>query len=81
MRLTGSVRKNDIVDRLISMAKIGVTQKPGDDDDNGCETNLAISYITEDMKCILRGLPGFASVVDWEKRLNGALKDFTFMNL
>ena len=80
VRLTGSVRKNDIVDRLIGMAKIGATHKPIDDGDDDCET-LAISYITEDVKRVLRRLPGFSSVVDWEKRLVGVLKDFTFMNL
>lgn len=81
VRLTGAVRKNDIVDRLIGMAKIGATHKPVDDGDDDCEASLSISYITEDVKRILRGLPGFSSVVDWEKRLNGILKDFTFMNL
>ena len=82
VRLTGSVRKNDIVDRLIGMAKIGATHKPSDDfDDDDCEASLAISYITDDVKSVLKGLPGFSSVVEWDKRLNGALKDFTFMNL
>ena len=31
VRLTGSVPKNDIVDRLIGMAKIGAMYKPSDD--------------------------------------------------
>ena len=30
VRLSGSVRKNDIVDRLIGMARIGATHKPSD---------------------------------------------------
>ena len=82
MRLTGSVQKNDIVDRLISMAKIGATHKPSDDySDDDCEASLAISYITDNVKCVLKRLPRFASVVEWDKRLNSVLKDFTFMNL
>ena len=64
------------------MAKIGVTHKPSDDySDGDCEASLAISYITEDVKHILKGLPRFASVIKWDKRLNGVLKDFTFTNL
>ena len=77
------MQKNDIVDRLISMAKIRAMHKPSNDysDDDDCEANLAISYITEDVKRVLKGLPRFASVVEWGKRLNGVLKNFTFMNL
>ena len=59
VRLTGSVRKNDIVDRLISMAKIRAMHKPSNDysDDDDCEASLAMSYITEDVKRVLKGLP------------------------
>ena len=82
VRLTGSGKKNDIVDRLIGMAKIGATHKPSDDySDDDCEASLAISYITEDVKRVLKGLSRFAGVVEWGKRLNGVLRDFTFMNL
>ena len=82
VRLNGSVRKNDIVDRLIGMAMIGATHKPSDDyDDDDCEASLAISYITDDVKRVLKELPGFSSVIEWGKRLNGVLKDFMFMNL
>ena len=62
------------------MAKIEAMHKPIDDGDDDCKT-LVILYITEDIKRILRRLPGFSSVVDWEKRIIGVLKDFTFMNL
>ena len=50
-------------------SKIGVTHKPSDDyDDGNFEISLAILYITDDVKCVLRGgLPGFCSVVDWGK--------------
>ena len=47
MLLTGSVQKNDIVDRLISiiMAEIGVMHKFSDDySDDDFEASLAISY-------------------------------------
>ena len=45
MLLTGSVQKNDIVDRLIGMAKIGAMHKPSNDhSDDDCEASLAISY-------------------------------------
>ena len=64
MLLIGSVQKNDIVDRLISMAKIEATHKPSDDcSDDDCKATLAISYITEDIKRILKGLPRFADGV------------------
>ena len=65
VQLTGSVRKNDIVDRLIGMAKIGATHKPSDDySDDDCEASLAISYITKDVKRVLKGLPRFAGVIE-----------------
>ena len=68
VRLTGSVWKNDIVDMLIDTAKIGAMHKPSDDySDDDCEASLAISYITDDVKCVLKGLPRFASVVEWDK--------------
>ena len=63
VRLTGSSRKVDIVDRLIGMARIG------------------ISYITDEVRSALHSLPAFSSVKEWNKKLNGVLKDFTFMNL
>ena len=38
--LTGSVQKNDMVDRLIGMAKIGATHKrSGDYSDDDCEAS------------------------------------------
>ena len=58
MQLNDSVQKNDIVDRLIGI-KVGATHKPSDDyDDGNFEISLAILYITDDVKCVLRdGLP------------------------
>ena len=56
VRLTGSLQKKDIVDRLIGMAKIGATHKRSDDySDDDCEANLTISYITDNVKCVLKG--------------------------
>ena len=50
------MRKNGIVDSLISMAKIGATHKPSNDySDDDCEADLTISYITEDVKHVLKG--------------------------
>ena len=79
VRLTGAVRKNDIIERLIGMAKIGVTRKPACDDDS--EALLSISYLTKDVKRVLNDLPAFSSVVQWGKQLKGVLNDFTFINL
>ena len=64
------------------MARIGATHKPSDNcnDDDG-EANLAISYITDSVKRVLKALPSFSSVVEWDKRLKDVLKNFTFMNL
>ena len=79
VRLSGLVRKNDIVNRLIGMARIGATHKPSDNcDDDDSEASLAISYITDGVKRVLKALP---SVVEWDKRLKDVLKDFSLMNL
>ena len=40
-----------------------------------------ISYITNEVRGALRGLPEFLCVKEWNKKLTGVLKDFTFMNL
>ena len=73
--------KNDIIERLIGMAKIGVTRKT-------CvwwwqfwSTFLSISYLTKDVKCVLNDLPTFSIIVQWGKQLKDVLNDFTFMNL
>ena len=52
VRLTGAVRKNDIIKRLIGMAKIAATHKPSCDDDDS-EALLSISYLTKDVKRVL----------------------------
>ena len=78
VRLTGSSRKADIVERLIGMARIGATRDDSLDD----ETDFSgISYVTLEVREVLRRLPAFSSVKEWSKKLKGVLKDFTFMNL
>ena len=62
MRLTGAMRKNKIIERLIGMAKIGATRRPVCDDNN-LDTLVSISYLTEDVKHILNDFPAFSSLV------------------
>ena len=65
VKLTGSSRKVDIVDRLISMAKIGAVQDVSADSepDNNA---TGISYITDQIKAVLQRLPTFESVTEWK---------------
>ena len=48
------------------MAKIGATRKPVCDNDDDSEAILSISYLSENVKCLLNDLPVFSSVVEWE---------------
>ena len=77
VRLTGSIRKDDIIDRIMGMARIGALQCGNPESDD----ITTISYLTEETKCVLRSLPSFASVTWWEKKLSGILMEFTLMNL
>ena len=45
------------------------------------DATIAISYLTNGVKCVLKNLPPFSSVTEWNKNSNGILKDFAFMNL
>ena len=65
MRLTGSSRKHDIIDHLIAMGKIGAIRDPSMDDGE-----VMISYITDEVKEVLRSLPPFESVKDWCKDIS-----------
>ena len=78
VRLTGSSRKADMVERLIGMSRIGATK---DESLNKEKDIVGISYITDEVKSVLEDLPAFSSIKDWSKKLSGVLKDFTFMNL
>ena len=71
IRLTGSSRKGDIIERLIVMACIGAIKKYAQREEGGNE--IAITYLTEEVKGVLRTLPPFSSVVDWRKSLGGIL--------
>jgi len=73
VRLTGSSRKHDIVDRLIAMGKIGAVRDPSMDDGE-----VTISYITEEVKEVLQSL--FESVKGWCKDMS-VLSNFTLINL
>ena len=78
VRLAGSSRKADIVDRMIGMARIGAIR----DESLAEESDFCgISYITSEVRDVLRGLPEFSRVKEWSKKLKDVLKDFTFMNL
>ena len=59
----------------MAMAQIGAIQKH-----HTREEDVNISYLTQDIKEVLRCLPPFSSVSEWGKKLD-SLKDFTFMNL
>ena len=75
VRLTGSSRKLDIIDRLIAMGKIGAIRDPSMDDGE-----VTISYITDEVKGVLRSLPPFESVKDWCKDIS-TLSNFSLINL
>ena len=77
VRLTGSKRKADIIERLINMAKMGLVRL--DEDDDGDVP--ALTYVTDEVKELLRSLPKFDAVDLWSKTVRGVLTDFTFMNL
>ena len=78
IKLTGSSKKAEVIDRMLAMSRIGAIRghrtSKGDD--------ASITYITEETKNVLKALPPFSSVTEhWSKRLDSTLKDFTFMNL
>ena len=78
IRLTGATRKQDIIERLMCMARIGAIQgNVATDSGDTC----AISYLTDETKRDIRELPSFSSVTNWTKNLAGLLMEFTFMNL
>lgn len=78
IRLTGATRKQDIIESLMCMARIGAIQEDESaDSDDAC----AISYLTDETKRDIQELPSFSSVTNWTKNLAGMLVEFTFMNL
>ena len=79
VRLTGAVRKGDIAERLLGMARIGALNKEAFS--NNDTTPVSISYLTDEVKRILSELPPFSRVTQWSKILKGVLKEFICMNL
>ena len=57
--LTGSLRKDDIIKRMMGIARIGALQYESDARSDNIRT---ISYLDEDTKHIISSLPAFMSV-------------------
>ena len=78
IKLTGSSKKSEVIDRMFAMAHIGAIrgQRSSEGDDI-----TSMMYINEATKSVLKALSSFTSVKEWSKVLRGILKDFTFMNL
>ena len=74
VKLAGSSRKADIVDRLLAMAKIRAVRDKLFDD-NTANDFTGISYITDEVRNIMKQLPLFESVIKWKKELKRILKD------
>jgi len=62
------------------MAKIEATHRQHNDEAESKAT-LSISYITKEVKQVLQNLPEFSDVVQWGKRINGVLNEFTLINI
>ena len=77
IKLTGSSKKAEVIDRMLAMSRIGVIR--GHRTSNG--DNTSITYITEEVKSVLKALPPFLSVTEHWRMLDSTLKDFTFMDL
>lgn len=78
VRLTGVSRKADIVERILSMARLGCAVAQCADSDFDLPS---LSYLTDEAKEKLKSLPKFSDVDLWTKTTRGCLADFTFMNL
>ena len=78
VKLSGVVRKADIVERLVCMAQLGCVHW---DEVDGKDSVSGLAYVTHEVKEKLRGLPSLSSVDTWTKTLEGVIADFTFMNL
>ena len=73
--------KQDIVDRIMCMARIGALSDPREREGNEPDAYCAISYMMDDTKKVIRELPLFTTVTTWSKKLVGVLREFSFMNL
>ena len=65
IHLTSSSKKADTIKQLMVMAQIGAIQEH-----YTTEEYVNISYLTQDIKDVLRCLPPFSSVSEWEKKLD-----------
>lgn len=74
-RLTGAVRKHDIVEQLLFMAMIDAIRK----DMSG--ESIRITYITDAVRSSLEKLPRFSDVTEWSKTFRDYIKQFHFMDL
>ena len=77
IKLTGSTKKAQVIDRLLTMAWIGAIHGHS----NLCNDGIANICISDEAKRVLKTLPPFSSVTNWSKSLSGILKDFMLMNL
>ncbi|XP_065186795.1 uncharacterized protein LOC135817518 [Sycon ciliatum] len=78
VRLTGATKKADIVERLVSMFKIGLA---GAADASSSGASVGLQYITQDVRGTLSSSPRFNEVQDWCKEFRAAVKRFHFMDL
>jgi len=78
IRLTGSSKKGEVMDRILAMARIGAIRGKHDGDDDEV---TGISYITDEVRGVLRTLPLFSKVTEWSKELGEKLTDFSLVNI
>ena len=74
IKLIGSTKKAEVIDRLLAMARIVAIHGHS----NLCNDGTANICISDEAKIVLKP---FLSVTNWSKSHSGILKDFTFMNL
>jgi len=65
IRVTAATKKTELIDRIMAMAHIGAIWKQCFDE----EDSFSISYLTPEIKEVLRSLPLFSSVTEWSKKL------------
>ena len=60
IRVTAATKKIELIDRIMAMAQIGAIRKQCSDE----EDSFSISYLTPEVKEVLRSLPSFSSVTE-----------------
>ena len=78
IHVTAATKKSELIDRIMAMAQIGAIRKqcPGEEVEA-----FSVSYLTPEVKEVLRSLPSISSITEWNKKLISVLTDYTFMNL